>query len=210
MALSDLPLAPAAARPPVEVRRFLREGERRIRRFQRLRWVPAFAGSDFVPVYAALRAVEAAGGLTGRWFCEWGSGLGVVSCLAAMLGLEAWGIEAEATLVRASRRLAGDFGLPVEFVHGSYVPAGAEAGLTRGRDFAWLSRDGRSAYEAMGLGLEEFDLVFAYPWPDEEALIAELFEGHARAGAMLLSYHADGDLRLRRLYDGTDDVARRG
>jgi hypothetical protein len=51
----------------------------------------------------------------------------------------------------------------------------------------------------MGLGLEEFDRVFAYPWPDEEALIEGLFEGHGRAGAMLLTYHADGALRLRRL-----------
>jgi hypothetical protein len=50
----------------------------------------------------------------------------------------------------------------------------------------------------MGLGPEEFDLFFAYPWPDEEALVAGLFEGHARAGAMLLTYHADGDVRLWR------------
>jgi hypothetical protein len=67
-------------------------------------------------------------------------------------------------LVRAARRLADDFALPVEFVRGSFIPAGAEAGLTRGHDFAWLSRGGtRPAYEVMGLGVEDFDLVFAYP-----------------------------------------------
>ena len=60
----------------------------------------------------------------------------------------------------------------------------------------------------MGLEPEEFDLVFAYPWPDEEALIEGLFEGHARAGAMLLTYHADGALRLRRLADGKVDAFR--
>ena len=207
MTLLDLPLASATARPPADVRRFLREARRRVRRVQRADQVPAFAASDFGAVYGALCEVEGAGGLSGRWFCEWGSGLGVVSCLAATLGLDAWGIETEPALVRAARRLAADFDLPVQFVHGSFIPAGAEAGLTRGHDFAWLSRGGpRPAYEAMGLGVEDLDLVFAYPWQDEEALIEELFEGHARAGAMLLTYHADGALRLRRLNDGKVDA----
>ena len=209
MPLLDLPLAGMTVRPPVDVRRFLREASRRVRRVQRADQVAAFAASDFGAVYGALCEVEGAGELPGRWFCEWGSGLGVVSCLAATLGLDAWGIETEPALVRAARRLAADFGLPVEFVRGSFIPAGAEAGLTRGHDFAWLSRGGtRPAYEVMGLGVEEFDLVFAYPWPDEEALIEGLFEGHARAGAMLLTYHADGALRLRRLADGKVDAVR--
>src|SRR4051794_13254587 len=75
MPLVELPLTFGAARPPADVRRFLREGERRIRRFQHARRVPAFVGSDFVSVYWALRGLEEAGQLGGRWFCEWGSGL---------------------------------------------------------------------------------------------------------------------------------------
>jgi hypothetical protein len=180
-----------------------------VRRVQRADQVPAFAASVFSPVYGALCEVEGAGVLPGRWFWEWGSGLGVVSCLAATLGLDAWGIETEPALVRAARRLAYDFDLPVEFVRGSFIPAGAEAGLTRGHDFSWLRRgETRPAYEVMGLGVEEFDLVFASPWPDEEALIEGLFEGRARAGAMLLTYHADGALRLRRLTGGKLDAVR--
>ena len=123
--------------PPIAFRAQVesRPAGRRVRRVQRAGQAPAFTASDFGRVYGALREVERAGLLAGRWFCEWGSGLGVVSCLAATLGLDAWGIEAEPALVRAARRLAGDFGLPVEFVRGSFIPAGAEAGLTRGRDF---------------------------------------------------------------------------
>ena len=45
---------------------------------------------------------------------------------------------------------------------------------------------------------DEFDLVFVYPWPDEEGLVAGLFERHARPGALLLTAHGCGDLRLRR------------
>src|SRR5262245_4244382 len=108
MPLLDLPLATTTVRPPSDVRRFLQEAGRRVRRVHRANQVPAFAASDFGRVYGALREVECAGLLTGRWFCEWGSGLGVVSCLAATLGLHAWGIETEPVLVRAARRLATD------------------------------------------------------------------------------------------------------
>jgi len=78
--------------------------------------------ATFVAVYGALRALEESGELGGRWFCEWGSGLGVVACLASMLGFDAWGIEAEADLVRAARRLAWDFDVEVEFVARQLLP----------------------------------------------------------------------------------------
>ncbi len=44
----------------------------------------------------------------------------------------------------------------------------------------------------------EFDVVFAYPWPDEEELTAQLFEQFARPGALLVSYHNDEDVTVRR------------
>jgi hypothetical protein len=183
--------------PPADVHRFLREARRRVRWLSRARSFPAFSASDFGRVYAALRSLEASGLAPGRWFCEWGSGLGVVSCLAAMLGFEARGIEAEGDLVKAARRLALDFALPAEFARGNYVPDGARGLVEEGRAFAWLNDAPDSGYEALGLGPDDFDLVFAYPWPDEAGLVAELFEGHARAGALPLTYHADGLLQLR-------------
>jgi hypothetical protein len=194
-------LEPDPARPPADVRRFLREARRRVWRLARSRHLPAFAPSDFGRVYAALRALEASALLPGLWFCEWGSGLGVVSCLAALLGFEARGIEAEGSLVEAARRLAGDFALEAEFARGNYLPDEARGLLGGGREFAWLSGVARSGYEALGLDLDEFDLVFAYPWPDEAGLVAEVFEGHARAGALLLTYHPDGQLQLRQKSD---------
>ena len=65
-------------------------------------------------------------------------------------------------------------------------------------DFAWLSTVGGSGYEELGLGPDDFDIIFAYPWPDEERLTGALFERYARAGAVLLTYHGGDDLRLRR------------
>src|SRR5262245_51626456 len=129
MSLISVGLAPAAARTPPDLRRFLREARRRIARFQRSHRAGGFVPSDFNAAYAGLVALEARGLLAGRWFCEWGSGFGVVSCLAAMLGFEAWGIEAEEDLVEEARQLADDFGVPAEFVHGSFLPDTTEVRL---------------------------------------------------------------------------------
>jgi hypothetical protein len=158
--------------------------------------------SDFALAYAALSHLEASALVPGDQFCEWGSGLGVVCCLAAITGFRAFGIEASGRLVREARRLAADFDLPAEFASGNYIPRGTGDGLLAGRDFAWLTRNGRCGYEALGVALDEFDLIYAYPWPDEERLVEELFDGHARPGALLLTYHGERGLWLRRKAGG--------
>jgi len=198
MPLRSERLDPSCEKAPGDVRRFLREAERRIDRFSRSHHIPAFVACDFSRVWAALSFLEASDLPSGRWFCEWGSGFGVVSCLASLLGFDAWGIEAEEELVDAARRLAGDFELPVEFAGGSFVPKESDGELARGGEHAWLNTACRSGYEIMGLDLDEFDLVFVYPWPDEEELVEDLFERHAGIGALLLSYHGGEDVRLSR------------
>jgi hypothetical protein len=126
--------------------------------------------SDYSRVYEILHAVAASRLAPGNLFCEWGSGFGVVACLAAMLGFDACGIEIEAELVHHARRLADDFGLPVHFFHGSFLTSAPA----------------------------DFDVVFAYPWPDEERLIARLFERHATTGSVLVSYHGGTCFHVRR------------
>jgi len=154
--------------------------------------------SDYRRVYAALQALEAADLAPGRWFCEWGSGLGVVACLAALLGFESCGIEVEGELVDAARQLADDFDLPVVFAQGSFIPDTEDLRAGIDEDFAWLSTTERCGYGELGLGPDDFDVVFAYPWPDEEQLTRSLFECHAREGALLMTYHGGDQFRLRR------------
>ncbi len=48
----------------------------------------------------------------------------------------------------------------------------------------------------MGLDPDDFDVVFAYPWPGEECLIASLFEKYAAEGALLLMYDQFNSVRL--------------
>jgi hypothetical protein len=88
--------------------------------------------------------------------------------------------------------------LPVEFIHGSFIPKASEDSLDSGDGFAWLSTDVGGAPEEMGIEPADFDVIFVYPWPDEEWVMTELFQRHARTGSVLATYHGGDDVRLRR------------
>src|SRR5262249_44071404 len=141
---------------------FLKEARARIARFQRSQRAPAFVASDFAAVYAALRRLEESGPPPGRLFCEWGSGFGVASCLAAMLGFDARGIEADGRLVAAARRLAAAFDSPAAFVRGNFPQERAKGAVgsarPRGLPAFDLPRRGRLASASHGGGV-------AYPLP---------------------------------------------
>ena len=99
MPLLDLTVVSTRSVLPADVRALLREATKRIRRFQREHRIPAFVSSDYQRAYHALRALTKGDLLAGDQFCEWGSGFGVVACLAAMLDFDACGIEIEGELV---------------------------------------------------------------------------------------------------------------
>src|SRR5437764_6944173 len=155
MPLAVVPLSTDTIALPGDVRAFLREAERRVERFQRDHLIPGFVASDFPRAYAVLRALSETAAAPGKLLCEWGSGFGVGACLAAMLDFDACGIEIDATLVDAARRLAEDFGLPVEFVCGSFIPGEALADLDP-QEFAWLSTERRGGEEQLELGPADF------------------------------------------------------
>ena len=80
----------------------------------------SYVSSDYLSVYEALRQLQ------GRVLnvLEWGSGLGVVTIMASRMGFEAYGIEAELTLVEMSEDLSAAYGATATFAHGSFIPAG--------------------------------------------------------------------------------------
>ncbi len=205
MPLVDIEITINGSVLPDDVVGFVREADLRVSQFVRdspIR-VTGFVPSDFVTVYHALQAITEANLAPGNSLCEWGSGFGVVASLGAMLGFKVCGIEIERGLVDASRRLADDFGLPVGFIHGSFVPSGAEADVEEAyadtsTEYFWLVTDADDAYGELGLGPHDFDVVFAYPWPGEECLIEGLFEKYAAEEALLLTYTQYNSVRLRR------------
>jgi hypothetical protein len=198
MPLRNLDLAPSDDPIPADVARFIREADRRIDVFQDACRVPGFVPSDYSTAYRVLRSVAESGLTRGRQFCEWGSGFGVIACLAAMLDFDSCGVEVENILVEEARKLADDFELPVEFAAGSYVPRGAEDRIHRGGSYSWFSTEGDYAYEDLGLDPRDMDVVFAYPWPDEEPVTIDLFQRYCGSGALLITFHGGDDFRIRR------------
>jgi hypothetical protein len=193
------PTLPAGEdRLPADVGAFVREAQRRIERFHADHHIPGFVPCDFARVYRVLQALAEGCYAPGRGFCEWGSGFGVVACLAAMLDFDACGIEIEQDLVDEARLLASDFDVPVEFICGSFIPEGGEAYLDVAEGFAWLTPHGSAQQGDLNCEPSDFDLIFAYPWPDEEEAIPALFERYAGVGAILLTYHGGDDMLVRR------------
>lgn len=195
MPLIDLNWSAVPSALPADVRSFLREATKRIRRFQQNHHVPGFVASDYRLTYHALHALTDSDQVTGDRFCEWGSGFGVVACVAAMLGFNACGVEIEGILVDGAQQLADDFGLPAEFLTGSFIPQGRNI-PTEG--FSWLTTREDANCDDSGLNPADFDVIFAYPWPDEEAVVEELFEHDASEGAILMTYHEVQEMRIRK------------
>ena len=198
MALRDLSLDLAPVKLPAAATKLIREAERRIDRFQSEFRVPAFVPCDYAAAFAVLEALSDGVLIRGRRFCEWGSGFGVVVSLAALLEFDACGIEIEEALVTEARQLAEDFELPAEFVHGSFVPRGAEERVHANGTYSWLTTEGDYAYDDLDLDVSDMDVVFAYPWPDEEGVVCDLFDRYAGTGAILATYHSSGEFRLKR------------
>lgn len=195
---------------PRRVTDLLADADERIERFHfdhREAPLPGFVPSDFVAAHHALCAINDGGLSPGHRFAEWGSGLGVVTCLAGLVGFDSVGIEIERDLVVEAERLADDHAIEVEFVCGSYVPYGGDDVLDAhagdlDREVTWLRSDGDDAYDLLGLDADDFDLVFAYPWPGEEGVVFDLFAEFAAVGALLLTHHGEEGMRLQRKVHG--------
>ena len=199
--LQELELSIDDLTVPSQLQPLLAEASRRVADFSQKRPDPrsGFVPCGFETVARALQLIQAQQLATGRSFCEWGSGFGVVASVAALMGFDAMGIEIDEQLIEQARQLADDFSVPVDFFQGSFVPPGGEYVAERANgDFFWLESDSDDTYEELGLGPDDFDLIFAYPWPEEETVIDVLFEKFAAHGALLLTYSQFDSVRLRR------------
>lgn len=201
MALLRVEIEPTVSAPPPRVAAFLRDANARIDAFYEEQWqdpIVAFVPSDLEATWRLLDAIARAKLAPGRAFCEWGCGFAAVAGLAELCGFDACGIEIEPRLAEEARRLLRDHGLRAEIATGNFVPRAA-AHLARTRnEFAWLATGGPDAHEALGLDPDDFDVLFAYPWPGEEEVIDRLFEAVAAPGALLVTFHGERKLRVQR------------
>ena len=149
LSLSAMPL-PAPAQQLVD---------RGLARVKSINWFD-FVPSDYQVVYTVLAALE-----RGR-FCEWGSGIGIVTGLAEMLGYSALGIEIHEPLVAASNELLSQFGLQARTEVGDFFERTDAA-----------------------------DLYFTYSWPGIVERAQDRFLEIAPAGARLIVYFGPADIR---------------
>jgi hypothetical protein len=200
MRLVEVDLTLSDDAPPDNVARLLADAQRRIDQLEEATRaaIPAFVPSDFELVYRALSCIKSARLATGRRLVEWGSGIGAVTCLAVLGGFDAVGIEIEPTLVAIAEDLAHDHNIRTQFALGSFVPHGAEPHLDWTGGVTWLSTSGPDGYAELELDPDDFDIIFAYPWPGEEQVIFDMFGDCAAVGTLLLTYHGQEGLRLNR------------
>lgn len=200
MSLVEVELIVSAEPLPDDVAWLIADAQKRVEAFsdEHAASVPAFVPSDFETVYRGLAAIASRRLATGRRFVEWGSGIGVITCLAEGLGFDAVGIEIDSQLADIAEALAEEHGMTAQFARGSFLPPGSQPRLEMPDDVAWLTTHGPDGYEVLEMEPDEFDLVFAYPWPGEEEVIFDVFAGCGAMGALLLTYHGQDGLKLQR------------
>jgi hypothetical protein len=152
-------------------------------------WHP-FVHADYEVVLDALAARRA----PGRRFLEWGSATGVVTIMADLMGFEARGIELDPALVDHANGLAQRHGSGARFAAGSFLPAGYRWRPRHGDGRLGTLGDGPSAYRTLGNALDDFDLVYAYPWEGEEPLMRDLMRRYGAPHATLLLYRGSREV----------------
>ena len=156
-----------------------------------------YVSANFLAIYHSLA------GLRGKvdTVLEWGSGLGVVTIMASQLGFEAYGIEAEQELVSHAEVLAERYGPAAQFVEGSFIPDEFEWDFSEGDESDRTIIDIPGAYAELEMELQDFDLIYAYPWPDEHCLYRNIVQNLGRSDAQLLTYDGREGIQLTR-FDG--------
>jgi hypothetical protein len=167
---------------PLHQRLFRRADE--IRAELGLRGVPPFVASQYEEVRDVL-----AGLVTDepQVFLEWGSAVGAVTILADLMGFEAYGIEIEPDWVEAARRLAAEFDSDAEFLEGSFLPRDFD----EFEDSETLVLGLPDAYDDHVVAIDDADVIYAYPWPDDRDVHLEVFHRYAHPGAVYVSFDVD-------------------
>ncbi|HEX6369493.1 MAG TPA: hypothetical protein VF006_11215 [Longimicrobium sp.] len=156
-------------------------------------WHP-FVPADYERVLQTLLPLRA----PGLRFLEWGSAMGVIAIMADLLGFEAYGIELDPRLVEMARGLAERYGSGARFVAGSFIPSGYRWKSRTGDDRIGTIGYGQSGYPELRHPLEDFDVVFAYPWSGEEPMMLDLMRAYGDSGARLVLHGGPEGARVYR------------
>ncbi|MGN6546634.1 MAG: class I SAM-dependent methyltransferase [Aureliella sp.] len=201
MSLKQLELEIEDVKLPDAVEAWLAAGRARIERY----WdqfpqkpLPQYIECDFDYVSRALAACVAQELNDGNLFCEWGCGFGIVTGVAALLGLDAIGIEAEVFLCAQARELLEQNQVRAEIWQGNFLPLGSAQLAEEDDPLVSLTHKIPPAYQAHDMLLSDFALTFVYPWPGEEHFLRAVFDRFARPGALMLQFRGPYHVELYR------------
>jgi SAM-dependent methyltransferase len=179
-----------------KIANLIAEGREIARAFDRdvrqTNWHP-FIAADYDVVLRQLLPLRR----PGASFLECGCATGVITIMADLLGFDACGIEIDADLVAVARRLADKYESTARFALGSFLPTGYEYRDATGDGRLGTLTLGDSGFPQLARSLGDFDIVFAYPWDGESAVLEDLMKRHGRSGAQLLLYGDPGDASRR-------------
>ena len=199
MTLKQLDFKVDESELPPEVSRWLTAGRERIERY----WdqfpkkpLPQYIECDFDYVSQALRTVVDRGWIDGQLFCEWGCGFGIVTGVAAVLGLDAIGIEAEEFLCEQARELMAKNEIQAEIWQGNFLPTGSHQLAEDTDPLVSLTHRIPAAYHQHDMPLSDFAIVFVYPWPGEEHFLRAVFDRFARPNALMLQFRGPYHVEL--------------
>ncbi|MEX2582114.1 MAG: hypothetical protein WD766_02500 [Gemmatimonadota bacterium] len=130
----------------------------------------------------------------GLRFLEWGSATGVITIMADLIGFEAYGIELDPALVHVACDLAVRYDSKARFAAGSFLPTGYDWRPSTGDGRHGTIGHGNSAYPELGHPLDDFDVVYSYPWGGEEPMMLDLMRCYGQPGGLLI------------LHGGTDGI----
>ena len=166
---------------------------------------PRYVPSNAEDAYRALVWIRQNNLAEGNRFCEWGSGFGMITLLAALAGFDATGVEIVESLYEEAVQLADDLNIPARFLNDDSVPEGfeyasdgtGEAGALTS-SFLLPSQEGeRESFFEPVIPMEELDVIYCYPWPGEAGMIEDLFDATAAEGTLLVTYCETDRIRIR-------------
>lgn len=209
MAYETITYDPSAAPLTGAVRHLVEAADKRFDAFyaqQLNKRYPRYIASEPAQAYAALKWVTDRGLPPGERFIEWGSGFGVATGMAALLGYEASGIELRAGLVAIARELLASQSIEADFLCTSYIPDGyIEYETASGSDLVPDDSFGRHLEDGpvyqdgeLEIDISEVDLFYAYPWPGEQEMMLKLFDAVAEADAILVAYYGHREICIYR------------
>ena len=118
--------------------------------------------------------------------------------MATSLGFRAAGIEISSVLAAESREALATHGLDVEIAVGSFLPEDYEIPPALDAADSQTIQEGADGYGGtLGRDIDEFDVVFAYPWPGMDEVFCHLFDNYAAPGACLVTYHGLDGCRVQ-------------